>query len=294
MTVPAANAESGARIRNGLVLSLFPGADLLGRGFEAEGYCVVRGPDAIWGQDVRSFTPASHAFEGIIGGSPCQGFTSLRHCFPNEAARRHSLEMLAEFVRCAVTAGPEWFLLENVPGVPDVTVPGYKVQRFNLAAKEFGLKQNRLRCFQFGSLDGKPLVIRRQPAAVGVSRCALASEGRSKDRRSWIDFCALQGLPADFDMPGLSRGAKYKAVGNGVPVPMARVVARAIATRADTEWNQQLCICLCGRPVPAGRTMATAACRKRMERRRRDAAGVNVAGPVTTNRGESRQADLIS
>ncbi len=32
-----------------LVLSVFPGIDLLGRGFEAEGFCVVRGPDLLWG-----------------------------------------------------------------------------------------------------------------------------------------------------------------------------------------------------------------------------------------------------
>jgi hypothetical protein len=31
----------------GLVLSLFPGIDLFGRGFEAAGFCVVRGPDLI-------------------------------------------------------------------------------------------------------------------------------------------------------------------------------------------------------------------------------------------------------
>ncbi len=30
---------------NQLVLSLFPGLDLFGKGFEAEGFCVVRGPD---------------------------------------------------------------------------------------------------------------------------------------------------------------------------------------------------------------------------------------------------------
>jgi hypothetical protein len=33
---------------NGLVLSLFPGIDLLGHGFELEGFCVVRGPDVIY------------------------------------------------------------------------------------------------------------------------------------------------------------------------------------------------------------------------------------------------------
>lgn len=32
-----------------LVLSLFPGFDLLGRAFEEEGFTIVRGPDKIWG-----------------------------------------------------------------------------------------------------------------------------------------------------------------------------------------------------------------------------------------------------
>jgi hypothetical protein len=34
---------------SGLLLSLFPGIDLLGRGFELEGFNVVRGPDPIFG-----------------------------------------------------------------------------------------------------------------------------------------------------------------------------------------------------------------------------------------------------
>jgi DNA (cytosine-5)-methyltransferase 1 len=37
----------------GIVLSLFPGIDILGRGFEEEGWCVVRGPDLLWAGDVR-------------------------------------------------------------------------------------------------------------------------------------------------------------------------------------------------------------------------------------------------
>jgi DNA (cytosine-5)-methyltransferase 1 len=275
-----------------VVLSIFPGADLLGRGFELAGYCVVRGPDIAWGQDIRDFLPARHVFKGVIGGSPCQGFSSYRHCFPSESSRRHSLEMLAEYVRVVQLAAPDWWLLENVPEVPDVTeLDGYTVQRFNLAAKDFGLKQNRLRCFQFGSRDGKPLVIRRQPAESGLSPCACASEGRRHHRRGWAEFCQLQGLPAGFDLPGLSRGAKYQAVGNGVPVPVARAVATAIRTRSVTEWAQQLCICGCARPVHAGQTMATPACRKRMQRRR-DSAGVTVPGPVTSSRGAS-QGDLL-
>lgn len=103
-----------------LLLSLFPGADLFGRGFEELGWCVVRGPDVLWGQDVRLFTPARHAFQGVFGGSPCQEFSSS---FRGETTG-YGIEMMNEFVRCVVEASPVWFLHENVARVPDLVVPG--------------------------------------------------------------------------------------------------------------------------------------------------------------------------
>jgi DNA (cytosine-5)-methyltransferase 1 len=272
---------TSARFEMSLILSLFPGADLLGRGFEFEGFCVVRGPDILWGQDVRDFHPAQKAFEGIIGGSPCQDFSKARRTAPTG----EGLELLGEFARVVTAAEPEWFLLENVPAVPSIAIDGYKVQRLNLNARECGLKQNRLRCFQFGSRDGAPLVIRRRDTYRGESQepCCLATEGKSKHRRDFADFCELQGLPRNFDMPGLSRAAKYKAVGNGVPVQMARVIAGAIKVRNVTRWTR-LCICECGQPVRAGQTMATAACRKRMQRKRESTI---VTGPGIVTPAES-------
>ncbi len=53
-----------------LVLSLFPGIGMFDHAFEREGFCVVRGPDPIWGGDVRTFSPPSGVFDGIIGGDP--------------------------------------------------------------------------------------------------------------------------------------------------------------------------------------------------------------------------------
>lgn len=260
-----------------LLLSLFSGAGLLDRGFEDQGWCVVSAGDALWGRDVRSFTPARHAFDGVFGGSPCQEFSSANRSEPTG----YGVEMLNQFVRCVVEAGPEWFLLENVPRVPSISVPGYQVQRFNLNAKECGSRQNRLRCFQFGYRSGNPLVIHRGTPQPGASHCAMASEGRRHQRRTFADFCELQGLPRDFDLPGLSTRLKYQLVGNGVPIPMARVVALAIKLRNVTA-PPKLCVCLCGRPVRSGQRMALAGCRKRMQRRReRDAAGVTGPGLVT-------------
>lgn len=37
---------------SGAVLSLFPGLGLLDLAFEDAGFCVVRGPDHLWGGDV--------------------------------------------------------------------------------------------------------------------------------------------------------------------------------------------------------------------------------------------------
>ena len=34
------------------MLSLFPGIGLLDMAFEEEGFCVVRGPDLLWGGDI--------------------------------------------------------------------------------------------------------------------------------------------------------------------------------------------------------------------------------------------------
>jgi hypothetical protein len=35
---------------------------------EQEGFCVVKGPDVLWGGDIRRFHPLAGRFDGIIGG----------------------------------------------------------------------------------------------------------------------------------------------------------------------------------------------------------------------------------
>ena len=246
-----------------LILSLFPGIDLLGRGFEAEGFCVVRGPDLITGGNVRSFHPPAGRFEGITGGPPCQDFSKARRTPPTG----EGLAMLAEFARVVTEAQPVWFLLENVPTVPTIAVPGYAIQRFDLNARECDLKQNRPRHFQYGDLRGWVIIVQRGRRVTDAEPCATATEGRRPDRRTWADFCELQGLPRDFDLPGMTREAKYRAVGNGVPIPMARAVARSV-TQARAPVGFRLCRCGCGRPATGKHDTATVACRKRLQRQR--------------------------
>ena len=53
--------------------------------------------------------------------------------------------------------------------------------------------------------------------------------GNIKSKSSFARMVELQGLPADFlsDAPFTVAG-KCKAVGNGVPLPMGRAIARAV------------------------------------------------------------------
>ena len=108
-----------------LILSIFPGIDVLGRAFEEQGYCVVRGPDKLWGGDIRTFHPPAGIFDGIIGGPPCQEFSILRRPNPHKKAKWGNL--IPEFERVVSEAQPEWFAMENVRTAPIPNIDGYTV-----------------------------------------------------------------------------------------------------------------------------------------------------------------------
>lgn len=229
--------------------------------FEAEGFCIVRGPDQLWGGDVRRFHPPCGAFDGVIGGSPCQDFSRARRDDPTG----YGLMMISEFVRVVSAVQPDWWLLENVPGVPDVKVEGYSWQRLDLNAADFGSEQRRLRHFQFGSSRGMVLVVERgmrRFAAAELAPTVTATDGETP----WARFCELQGLPPDYDLP-FTVTDKRRAVGNGVPLLLGRAVARAVLSMRPAG-AVRVCGCGCGRVVTGRREYAGSACRMRMLRRR--------------------------
>ena len=142
-----------------LTLSLFPGIGLLDRAFEQEGFCVVRGPDVIWGGDIREFHPPAGVFDGVIGGPPCQTFSSLAHLVRANGHEPKFGNLIPEYERCVREAQPEWFLMENVPQAPCPLINGYATNSFlldNSALNDgagFGLEQRRVRRFTFGLRD---------------------------------------------------------------------------------------------------------------------------------------------
>ena len=109
-----------------LVLSLFPGIDLFGRAFEEEGFCVVRGPDIIYGQDARTWSVIKGKFDVVIGGPPCKSFsTANRGNIPNQG------NLIPEFERLVKEAQPKVFVMENVREAPKVHVEKYAIQHHN-------------------------------------------------------------------------------------------------------------------------------------------------------------------
>lgn len=245
-----------------LVLSLFPGIGLLDMAFEEQGFCVVRGPDVLWGGDIHRFHPPAGRFDGVIGGPPCQHWSRLRHIVIaryGETARAPNL--IPEFERCILEAQPGWFLMENVPDAPAPIADGFAVHTFPLNNRWLGEKQERLRCFSFGIRRGSVVDLRRwievaifeaSTWAPAVLASGAARDGdrpsphrKGRDSLHWMsrashrsvsDAICLQGLPEDFlsKAPFTVEG-KQKVIGNGVPLPMGRAIAKAVRAALGAE-----------------------------------------------------------
>ncbi len=226
----------------GLVLSLFPGIDLLGRAFEAKGWCVVWGPDVIYARDIRGWHVPAGRFDGVIGGPPCQAFSRMRHMVEANGFKPRFGNLIPEFKRVVEEAAPRWWLMENVPEAPDPDLGG---ESFVASPRWLGDTQSRKRRFWFG-----PGAIARRikwatlespvndQAAMGDGRAVgirLGGSGKPKAthsqakqaRRSLEDLAALQGYP-DLKLPGWTVDGARKAIGNGVPCVMGEAIAQAI------------------------------------------------------------------
>lgn len=235
--------------------------------FEEEGFCVVRGPDLLWGGDIRSFHPPAGVFDGVIGGPPCQLWSQMRHIQPL-AGKKHG-NLIPEFERCVAAAQPGWFVMENVRHAPLPEVDSYQVHEQLLRDVWVGGESMRMRRISFGSQNGWRLDVEQvalhtqepevSAMASGGSRVPVALGGSGKPKKQYgnsgprtalgggargkahLDFQRkVQGLPADFleDAPFTAAG-KNRCIGNGVPLPMGRAIAKAVK-RAMNLADQSL------------------------------------------------------
>lgn len=219
----------------GLVLSLFPGIGLLDQAFEEQGFCVVRGPDILWGGDVRRFNPPAGVFEGVIGGPPCQKFSTASAIVGSAKD-----DLIPEFVRVVETIEPEWLVMENVAAALDH--PAIPTDWLHVRLRDFdcGGETSRVRAFWTW-----PFAVSAPPRLAGQpSHSVMASTHKrgggqyAKDKHFLpgnlpiAEYARLQGAPevgerlVEFKA---SRAFAVHVLGNGVPLAMGRHVASSAA-----------------------------------------------------------------
>ena len=221
-----------------LVLSLFPGIGLLDMAFEEEGFCVVRGPDLLWGGDIRSFHVPAGRFDGVIGGPPCQRFSPIGNVNRARWGDDSVLpDLIPEFARVVREAEPAWWVMENseyayAPLIQPTDPAPYML---TLDMAWLGERQGRRRRF-WSNLPLRVDVPALVPVDAGSER-AVSGHGsvdwkgsRAREEpRTLADMLELQGFPRDLlDSQPFTVAAAKKMVGNGVPLPMGRAVARAV------------------------------------------------------------------
>lgn len=233
----------------GVVLSLFPGIGLLDMAFEEAGFCVVRGPDLLWGGDIRRFHPPAGRFDGVIGGPPCQ-FASEMSRFNEAAGKTLAENLIPEFERVVSASAPEWFAMENVVQAPLPVVPGYTIEPTIVRDNWCGGETMRQRRISIGMRSGQrvqieTLALHRPDPELAITSGAREDRfGRVKaevagkvrvcstrgNRLPIAEMARRQGLPPSFfgDRSPFTSMAQRKMLGNGVPFAMGQAVAAAV------------------------------------------------------------------
>ena len=233
------------------VLSLFPGLGVFDRAFSEEGFCVVRGPDVVWQDDIRGWSPPAGKFDGVIGGPPCQEFSRLRALGVAQGHEPTFGNLIPEFERCVAAAQPAWYIMENVPDAPLPEIDGYDRWPYMFRDYEVGGSQMRERRFtlglrepwdgiaspwarlewQDGGTPNSAAITGRGYLAIEYPSSAFSTKPSEDERRrlSVEEMLEAQGLPVDYlEHAPYTMSAKRKLVGNAVPMAMGRAVARVV------------------------------------------------------------------
>lgn len=146
--------------------------------------------------------------------------------------------------------------MENVVDAPIPSVHGYLVDPSILNNRWLGERQSRLHRFSFGTRDGRKLhydLSALENPEFEYRVCAsdwkrshpikLLAGGKYRkgslslrSGRSLSLALELQGLPSDFfDHSPFTMKGKGEMLGNGVPLPMGRALARAVKRALEIE-----------------------------------------------------------
>ena len=247
------------------VLDLFCGAGGFSFGLERSGYFQVTGgidilPDriatfhanhlnatAIAG-DIRSYSIRSLAEAAlwpdiVVGGAPCQGFSSIRPFRKlTEDDPRNSL--FEQFVIAVATIEPKWCIFENVVGLlthkrgevlnsllQALSGIGYRTDWRVLNAAHYGLPQNRERLIVVGSRDSDDFP---WPTPTHISE-HRSMAGKSAQRVIINPLftpleAAVTVIDAIGDLPSIPAGGRASEYDNSLN---ASVYARALRGSCD-------------------------------------------------------------
>jgi DNA (cytosine-5)-methyltransferase 1 len=174
--------------------------------------------------------------------------------------------LIPEFERVVGETQPKWFLMENVAAAPTPTVADYSIEDFILNNRwlpddnGIGHEQNRIRKFVFGTKGNSrsdfslkmfiEMAALENPVFAPTVLTGKGNGGYKEieingaikkcpnygKRREFSEMARLQGLPENFldDAPFTSEG-KRRVVGNGVPLPMGKAIAKAIKKFLNNE-----------------------------------------------------------
>ena len=187
------------------LVDLFAGAGLLSYAFRQRGFdismAVESDPRAVGTYrrnlddhvicaDVRRLTPRGHC-DVLVGGPPCQGFSTLGKRHPDDPRNRLALE----FVRWAAALRPRCVVVENVEpfvraqvwremaaGLEDL---GYALHTYSLDAADFGAPQRRNRSFTIASMVGAISIERQAEYRQRTVREAWEGLAATPDGSNW-------------------------------------------------------------------------------------------------------------
>jgi DNA (cytosine-5)-methyltransferase 1 len=240
------------------VLDLFCGAGGLSLGFTEAGYNIVCATDnnaaalATYVENIGKHTlnidlsketdlPQAAV---IIGGPPCQGFSSAGMRRSND----HRNSLVSTFANIIAKLKPTAFVFENVEGfltaedgarVFELLTPlvdtGYRIHLRKINIANYGVPQHRKRIIAVGGLGWTPSFPSPTHSAFGAPGAQLAS--RTLIRTPTISE-ALKGLPHPATQcPGVPHGHYYKPL-RGVDLLRAQALAPG-QTMRDLPENLQ-------------------------------------------------------
>ncbi|NLF71102.1 MAG: DNA cytosine methyltransferase [Candidatus Anammoximicrobium sp.] len=233
-----------ARDPDNTVVDIFCGAGGLSLGFQRAGFVAVAAFDHhpmavetyranlgthVFQQEITEETGVPLATT-IIGGPPCQGFSSAGMRRPDDS--RNSL--VACFARIVCSNRPFAFVFENVEGfltaengmrvfdlLRPVIAAGYCVHVRKVNAAHYGIPQHRKRVIAIGGLGWHPQFPRPTHSATGAPGADLV-DSSLPSAPSVAD--AIAGLPPpSLDPPGIPPGHHYRPL-TGIDLERAQAL----------------------------------------------------------------------